>query len=187
MRWIRRCVLSVVVVVVVALVVLNVTGYFLFTRAHEDPLSHADAIVVLGGEQDGRVQYGVQLAQQGYASTVLLSNPYPSGTPGEDFMQHYCNGEDLGVRIICFAPDPSTTRGEAMFTRDMARKYGWHHVIAISWRFHLPRARYIFHQCFSGQTTMRAVPRTYDYGVGMWQYTYVYQTVGFVKAAILGC
>ncbi|MDQ8027603.1 MAG: hypothetical protein REJ23_02675, partial [Brevundimonas sp.] len=39
-----------------------IVGYFLFYRSHEDTLRRADAIVVLGGEHDGREQYGIDLA-----------------------------------------------------------------------------------------------------------------------------
>ena len=60
------------------------------------------------------------------------------------------------------------------------------HVVVVSWRYHLPRARYIFDQCFAGEVTMQAVPRTYDFSLVHWEYTYLYQLAGFTKAAIQG-
>lgn len=74
-------------------------------------------------------------------------------------------------------------------TRQFAQQYGWKSVIVISWRFHLPRARYIFDQCFTSpdrSVIMRDVPRTYPFSVANWQYQYLYQYGGWVKAVIQG-
>ena len=187
MRLVGRIVVVVTALVIALAVAFSVTGYFVYTRASVDRLSHADAIVVLGGEQDGRVDYGVKLAREGYADTVVLSDPYGKISIDGRMMDKYCKGKNLGIRVICFAPHPSTTRGEARFTRDVAEKYDWHHVIVVTWRYHIPRARFIFHQCFAGDVTMHPVPRDYPFGPLKWESTYAYQTVGFLKAAWLGC
>ncbi|MDN4520281.1 YdcF family protein [Mycolicibacterium austroafricanum] len=171
----------------VLLLFLNgLTGTFLFAHSKVDPLARADAIVVLGGEHDGRETYGLTLAEQGYAPVVLLSNPYRS----KDKVMAKACAPRTDIRVICRAPVPSTTRGEAMMTRELADKYGWDTVIVVSWRYHLPRARRIFEQCFTSPTRhviMRDVPRQYPFSVAQWQYTYLYQYGGWVKAEILGC
>lgn len=171
----------------VLLLFLNgASGTILFARATADPLKKADAIVVLGGEHDGREAYGVKLAEQGYAETVLLSNPYAAS---DKTMKKAC-APRRDIRVICQRPAPLTTRGEAMMTRALADKYGWTSVIVVSWRYHLPRARKIFDQCFTSPTRraiMRDVPRTYPFSVAQWQFTYLYQYGGWVKAEILGC
>lgn len=182
-RFSRLAAGALVVVLVIACS-LGVAGYFLFTRPHEDPLSHADAIVVLGGDRDGRIEYGLELARQGYAGTVVLSNAY--GNRWAKFQQACASGTPT-LTVICFTPDPFTTLGEAIFTARLARHHGWTHVIVVSWNFHMVRARYIFHQCFDGAVTMRPVPGTYDYSVTRWGMTYLYQYGAMVKAAILGC
>ncbi len=61
--------------------VAGVAGYALFTRPHVDPLTKADAIVVLGGDQDGRIDYGLELARQGYADTLVIADSYPPDYP----------------------------------------------------------------------------------------------------------
>lgn len=162
------------------------SGTILFARAKADPLNSADAIVVLGGEHDGREAYGLQLAEQGYADTVLLSNPYPSW---DKTMKVACAPRS-DIRVICRPPVPSTTRGEALMTRELADRFGWETVIVVSWRYHLPRARKIFLECFASatrQVIMRDVPRVYPFSVAEWQYTYLYQYGGWVKAEMLGC
>ncbi|MGU3432720.1 YdcF family protein [Actinomycetes bacterium M1A6_2h] len=164
-------------------VALGVTGFFLFTRAHIDPAQKADAIIVLGGEHDGREAFGMRLAEQGYADTVVLSNPYPST---DSYMRWLCDGSTSAVTVLCEVPQPSTTRGEAIFTQRLAQQRGWTHVIVVTWQFHLPRARFIFDQCFGGSLTMVAVPRHYDYSLADWEFTYLYQFAGFAKAVAEG-
>ncbi len=170
----------------VLLLFLNgASGTLLFARAKADALARADAIVVLGGEHDGREAYGLTLAEQGYARTVLISNPYPTG---DKVMKKACQPRQ-DIHVICRAPVPSTTRGEALMTRELADQNDWETVIVVSWRYHLPRARKIFDECFvtsSRGVIMRDVPRSYPFSVAQWQYTYLYQYGGWVKAEIQG-
>lgn len=171
-------------VIVVVIAGLAVAGYFLFTRPHGDPLTPADAIVVLGGEDDGRVQYGMELARQGYAHTVVISSGFLERSPA---FHRACASSGPAVTVICFRPDPFTTQGEAKFVQQKATEFGWHHVILVSWNFHMIRARYIFGQCFDGTVTMRPVQTHYNYSLGWWTWIYAYQYGALVKAAVLGC
>lgn len=170
----------------IAVLFLNgATGTLFFAHARPDPLAKVDAIVVLGGEHDGREAYGLKLAEQGYASTVLMSDPYG---PRDPVMKRLCRRQ-ADIEVICRPPVPSTTRGEALMTRALAEQRGWRSVIVISWRYHLPRARRIFDVCFGAPdrtVIMRDVPRTYPFSVAQWQYTFLYQYGGFVKAEIQG-
>ncbi|MGY4710269.1 YdcF family protein [Mycolicibacterium sp. CBM1] len=172
----------------VILAALGVSGYFLFTRPHADPLVPADAVIVLGGDNDGRFQYGLSLAQQGYANTVVLSNSYDDRAEADraDF-RRACAAGTAAVTVICFTPNPFTTRGEAMYVARIAKQRNWTHVIVVSWNYHTVRARYIFGQCFHGSVTMRPVPRTYDYSLWRWATEYAYQYTALVKAFVLGC
>lgn len=170
----------------IAVLFLNgATGTLFFAHARPDPLAKVDAIVVLGGEHDGREAYGLKLAGQGYAPTVLMSDPYG---PRDPVMKRYCRRQ-ADIEVICRPPVPSTTRGEALMTRALAEQRGWRSVIVISWRYHLPRARRIFDVCFAAPdrtVIMRDVPRTYRFSVAQWQYTFLYQYGGFVKAEVQG-
>ncbi|OZC49899.1 hypothetical protein CH289_17095 [Rhodococcus sp. RS1C4] len=181
----RRNLFVVLAVVLPVLVVsvVGVGGYLTFTKARIDPITKADAIIVLGGEHDGREAYGVSLAEQGVADTVVLSDPYG---PSDPYMKKYCGVTTEKYSVLCEEPIPSTTRGEAIFTQRLAEERGWDHVIVVSWRYHLPRAKHIFGQCFDGDVTMQAVPRTYNFSLVYWEYTYLYQLAGFAKAAVQG-
>ncbi|WP_024448519.1 YdcF family protein [Mycolicibacterium iranicum] len=186
MRRRQRHLVYVPIAALVALLFLNgASGTILFARAPADPLKRADAIVVLSGDNDGRQEYGISLAERGYAPAVLLSTP-PG--PRNRTMQTACQPRP-DIQVICSVATPFTTRGEAIMARQMADKYGWKSVIVISWRFHLPRARYIFDQCFTSpdrSVIMRDVPRSYPFSVANWQYQYLYQYGGWVKAVIQG-
>lgn len=187
-RWFTA-VQVVVIVTAVVLVDVWISGYFLFRNAPEDPLQRVDAIVVLGGEHDGREDFGIRLAKEGWAPTVVLSNPYV----GRDrVMERACRdvrGAEGPVEVLCPVPSPLTTRGEAIMVHRLAVQRGWAKLIVVSWQHHLPRARLIFQQCFSnepGATVMRAVPRRYDYSPFIWEFVYVYQWGGLAKAALQG-
>ena len=55
-----------------------------------------------------------------------------------------------GVTIVCFLPDPNTTRGEARFIGQMARQHQWTSVIIVTTPDHAWRARLRVSRCFSG-------------------------------------
>jgi uncharacterized SAM-binding protein YcdF (DUF218 family) len=174
---------------VAVLVLIGTTGFVVFSEATEDPLQRVDAVVVLAGDHDGREDYGLELARRGLAHAVVLSDPYPAS---DDFMRNACNACNeaiAGVEVICGRPLAKTTRGEASMVRRLADGRGWRSIIVVSWRFHLPRVRMIFSQCFSDSpdaVTMRAVPRAYRFNLAQWEYTYLYQYGGMVKALAQG-
>jgi uncharacterized SAM-binding protein YcdF (DUF218 family) len=174
------------VVVGIVLVDLGISGYVVFTRATVDQLRPADAIIVLGGEHDGREDYGLSLARAGLAKTVVISNP---NDPRDRVMKRVCSASGGGIEVICRRPDPPTTRGEADMMRRLARERSWTKIIVISWRYHLPRARLIFHQCFSdapAATVMVPVPRRYRYSPLDWEFVYAYQWGALAKAVVQG-
>ena len=177
----RRVALVVTATLLVVLVSNGVIGFLIFSRAQGDSLQRADAIIVLGGEHDGREAYGLQLARDGWAATVVLSDPYG---PNDPVMREACRPQP-DVEVICRAPVPSTTRGEAVIMRDLAKQRGWTKIIVASWRYHLPRARLVFQQCYSDRSdsvVMQAVPRAYHLSFAHWELIYAYQWGGLAKA-----
>ncbi|OBG26732.1 hypothetical protein A5764_04810 [Mycobacterium sp. 852002-51057_SCH5723018] len=160
----------------------GIAGYIVFSDAADTAVSRVDAVVVLGGEHDGREGYGLALAQQGLASTVVLSNPYPAS---DRLMSQVCLRHYDAVNVICSKPDPSTTRGEAIMTRRLAAEHKWNKVLIVTWRYHLPRARLLFHQCLSSldvSISAKAVPRHYVLPLWYWEYIYLYQFAGIAQA-----
>jgi uncharacterized SAM-binding protein YcdF (DUF218 family) len=169
--------------VVFVMALVGLSGFVVFNHATVDPLQHADVIVVLGGEHDGREDYGLSLARQGWAPTVLLSNPYG---PSDPVMRQACSESGGGVEVICMRPNPLTTGGEAAMTQRLANERSWNRFIVISWRYHLPRASLIFARCFPDRQAlvMRQAPQQDAMSILAWEFTYFYQYAGLVKAAV---
>jgi uncharacterized SAM-binding protein YcdF (DUF218 family) len=183
----RRTVVVGTAVVTVLAVLNGAAGCLIFSNATDSVVSRVDAVVVLGGEHDGRENYGLALAPQVHASSVVLSDPYPTTDP---LMKRLCLPRNEAVEVICSRPDPSTTHGEALMTRRLAGERQWKNILVISWRYHLPRARLIFNQCLSAtgvSVTAKAIPRQYVLPVWYWQYVYLYQFAGIAKAVASDC
>lgn len=181
----RRAVIVVAVVLTALAVVMALSGIFLFRDAKVDTLQKADAVVVLGGEHDGREDYGIGLARSGWAPTVVISDAY---LPDDTVMQRVCKPQP-SVEVICARAPELTTRGEAEMMRRLAEQRSWSKIIVVTWRYHLPRARLIFRQCFSPNSdavVMQAVPRQYDFSPAHWQFIYAYQYAAFAKAEVRG-
>ena len=181
----RRAAIVVAVLVFALSVVMALAGIFLFRHAKVDNLQKADAVVVLGGEHDGREDYGIELARDGWAPTVVISDAYPDDDP---VMRRVCQPQ-ASIEVICARAPELTTRGEAEMMHRLATQRSWSKIIVVTWRYHLPRARLIFQQCFSPNSdavVMEAVPRQYDFSLAHWQFIYAYQYAAFAKAEMRG-
>ena len=145
-----------------------------------DAPAKADAIVVLGGRHDGREEFGLQLAKQGYAPQVVLSNPYET----DPMMNRICHG-GYSFRVSCFDPEPGTTRGEGREIARLASTENWKRVIVVTFTPHVSRARYIIDKCWDGELLM--IPNPQSITVGEWAYNYVYQSFGYARALFEDC
>jgi len=181
----RRAAVVVAAILVALTVLMGISGVALFRNAKVDPLQRADAIVVLGGEHDGREDYGLELARSGWAPVVVISDAYPKNDP---VMERVCKPQPP-IQVICARAPQYNTRGEAQMVQRFAADRSWTKIIVVTWRYHLPRARLIFQQCFSPNSdavVMEAVPRRYDYSLARWQFIYAYQYAAFAKAEAMG-
>jgi len=183
----RRAAVFITTMLTAVVSVISAVGYVVFGNAADDAISRVDAVVVLGGEHDGREAYGLGLAQRGLAPTVVLSNPYPKEDP---VMGRICLHRNDAIEVICLRPEPLTTHGEAIMTRRLASERHWRKILVVSWRYHLARANLVFRQCFSGtsvSTAVKAVPRQYVMPVWYWEFIYLYQSAGIAKALLTDC
>ncbi len=178
-RALRKVAVAVVALgVVIALAGLPV---YVFPVVADSPRA-VDVIMVLGGRQDGREDHAISLAEKGLAPVVLVSDPY--GRP-DSYMEAICDRPHT-VRVICFDPEPRTTRGEARYLRDEAERNHWTSAMVVTFAPHISRADYIVRRCFTGDLVTAEYAS--DLSVPYWAYMYAYQTVGFVRAvAQSGC
>jgi uncharacterized SAM-binding protein YcdF (DUF218 family) len=151
--------------------------FFVFPTVDAVP-KHADVILVLGPPVPDRVDVAERLLAEHRVSTALVS------VPGEQAQWHV---EALCARsdVICFKPDPSTTRGEARALRKYTAERGWTSAVVTTMPAHIARARSIVGRCFSGRVSMVADAEGPFGGIA---YQYAYQTAATVKSWFLpGC
>jgi hypothetical protein len=103
----------------------------------------ADAIVELAGPgDDDRDRVALDLARDRKAP-VLAQSTLASDTA--------CLPPVTGVRLVCFHPDPATTRGEARYIGTIAARNDWHSVILVTTPDQAWRARLRVSRCFPGK------------------------------------
>jgi uncharacterized SAM-binding protein YcdF (DUF218 family) len=174
-RRVRRVLVSACLLVISA----GIAGLPVYVRPQIDPLRHADAIMIIGGPGYLRYPFGFNLAAQGWAPNVVVSQPYGSGAPS---LSRFCAAPHREFHLYCFEPDPPTTKGEGRELRRLTSQYGWRTVIVVTFRPHVSRARFILEQCFGGSLVMVASPA--DLSVPRWAYEYVYQTAGYLRTVL---
>ncbi|CAN5591538.1 YdcF family protein [soil metagenome] len=168
------------VLIAAAVVVLLIAavGYPVYVRPQVDPPREADAILVVGGaDPDPRYEYAFDLARQGWAPHLVVSDP-------DRDMTAACAAKYAGFTAECFVPDPRTTLGEARELRRLAAENHWRTVIVVAYPPHISRARFIMGKCYDGELIMTAAPTRLS--VPQWAWMYVYQSAGYVKSLIGG-
>jgi hypothetical protein len=166
-----------------AVTIAVLAGLPAYVHPQIDRPRHADAILILGGPNYRRYPFGLELGSQGWAPNVVVSNPH-----GEDdaWLAKFCSAPQPRFRLLCFTPDPPTTKGEGQELRRLAAQYGWRTIIVVTLRPHISRARFILEDCFDGDLVMVPIPDRLSLPV--WAFQYVYQTAGYARALLQpGC
>jgi uncharacterized SAM-binding protein YcdF (DUF218 family) len=166
----RRRLFAVMVAVVLAFGV--VTARLFVWPAQGMPAS-VSAIVMLAGPGD-RLPVALRLARQHRAPVLVVSRGW-QGYAGP------CPAATAGVKLICFDPNPGTTRGEAEFAGQLAKRYHWRSVVLVATRAQDTRARIIAGRCFSGSIYLVTASLPWD----NWPYQLAYQWAALVKALVL--
>jgi uncharacterized SAM-binding protein YcdF (DUF218 family) len=170
-----------VLVVIVALVAGIALGRIPLMRAAggwlvvSDPPVHADAIVVLSGDdfRADRASHAAELYHQGWAPVVVASGtqirPY--------FSESELTKRDLasdGVPDAAVLPFPQTdlyTLAEARDLRKFCIDKNWRSILVVTSNYHTRRARYIFRHVFPSDIDVRviAAPDAHFDPPGWWQ------------------
>jgi uncharacterized SAM-binding protein YcdF (DUF218 family) len=166
-RRVRRRVLAALAAVVVAFSL--VTARLLVWPAQGMP-ARVSAIVMLAGPGN-RLPVALELAREHRAPVLVVSRGWEGyGGP--------CPSPVPGVKLICFDPDPGTTRGEAEALGRMARQFHWNSVVLVTTRTQDTRARVIAERCFSGSTYVVTAPLP----LSSWPYQIAYGWGALFKA-----
>jgi uncharacterized SAM-binding protein YcdF (DUF218 family) len=160
-RWAIRLVLFFVIL----LAFVGATLY-LFVFPHQDRVTHADAVVVLSGGRTDRLPKGLKLVQAGVARTLVISDGLAEDYPQANAL---CRRREP-FKVICFKPDPYSTRGEAEGVARLAARHRWRSLVVVTSRYHVFRARILFKRCFKGRlAVVGSWPSVTDYVVGALQ------------------
>jgi uncharacterized SAM-binding protein YcdF (DUF218 family) len=108
----------------------------------------ADAVVVLAGGRGPRLSEGLALVRRGTAPVLVVSDAWSPTWPEANRL---CAGRPAPVPVVCFHPEPYSTRGEAEAFAKLAARRGWRSVVVVSSRYHLVRARMLFERCYDGR------------------------------------
>lgn len=162
-----------------ALAALGVATARLFVWPPHGMPARVDAIVMLNGPGD-RLHTALRLAWEGRARVVVVSQSSPFWGHGS-----ICAPKIPGVRVMCFDPNPATTRGEAEFAARLARRYHWHSLALVTTAPQDTRARLRMHRCFAGHVYVVNAPLT----TYQWPAEVVYEWAATLKALFLqpGC
>jgi uncharacterized SAM-binding protein YcdF (DUF218 family) len=157
-----RVVLSTALALILIFAVLSAR---LFVWPAQGMPAEVSAIVMLAGP-GVRLPVALQLADEHRASVLVVSQ-------GHDGYGSPCPPRPAGVELICFDPDPPTTRGEAESIGRLAKKYHWTSVVVVTSRPQATRARLLVGRCFpgpvysaTGPLPMRSWPYQIAYGWG---------------------
>lgn len=133
-----------------------------------------DVIVLLNGSGN-RLDTALELAWEHRASAILISRGSKYWGNGD-----VCAPAMPNVKVICFDPDPETTRGEAEFAGRMAKRYHWQSMVLVATAPQDTRARLRFGMCFGGEI--------YVINAGLpaseWPYEIAYEWAATIKALI---
>ena len=165
-RVLRR-VFAAVVAIVIAF--CAVTARLLVWPAQGMP-ARVSAIVMLAGPGD-RLPVALELAREHRAPVLVVSRGWQGyGGP--------CPSPVPGVKLICFEPDPPTTRGEAEAFGRMAKRFRWSSAVLVTSRTQDTRGRIVTERCFDGSTYVVTAPLP----LSSWAYEIAYGWGALFKA-----
>lgn len=124
----------------------------LFVWPEEHPVGRSDAVVVLAGSKK-RLAKGLELMRRRLAPILVISDGLAPDWPTANRL---CRFGSKSFEVICFRPDPYSTRGEAERVARMAENRGWQTVTVVTSTFHLTRARMLFKRCLDVRTEFSA-------------------------------
>jgi uncharacterized SAM-binding protein YcdF (DUF218 family) len=145
-------------------------AFLLRAAAHlwmvSDPLTHADAIVVLGGNYRMRPREAAALYRKGLANKVLVSRPgslyqLATGNGSSDYEVNRTELLNLGVpasAIEAFGTANANTREEAVALREWAKRNGASVFIIPAEIFTARRIKWIFRRELSGKPSIEVAP-----------------------------
>lgn len=108
----------------------------------------ADAVIVLAGARNPRLHKGLELMRKKVAPTLVISDAPIYGWPEANRL---CAGH-AAYKVVCFRPDPYSTRGEAEHIARLVKARHWQSIVVVTSTFHVTRARLLVKRCVKNAT-----------------------------------
>ena len=112
----------------------------------------ADAIALLSGGAGDRLPKAQALMARGVARVLVIPNGHD---PNWRAANRLCD-EPQPYRVVCADPHPNSTRGEAELIGRLAGERAWRHVVVVTSRYHVTRARVLVGRCVPGSVAVVA-------------------------------
>ncbi len=145
----KRFLLGFVLGSVAALAGLVGLGHYL---ALEDPLTPADAIVAISGDDGARTLTAVDLWKQGLAPIIVFagSSEDPASLPSAELMKREAVRLGVPADRVLTEPSSATTKQNATLVTDLFRTYGIERAILVTSPYHQRRAAMLFDRQVDG-------------------------------------
>ena len=140
--------------ILVAFVAWLALALYLFVWPSQDHPRRAGAIIVLSGDMEHRFPRALALARAHVAPVLVVSDGARSNWAPARKLCAQPSGH--GFRVICFRPDPYTTRGEARGALALAERNHWRSLLVVTSTYHVYRARMLFKRCLDGHARVYA-------------------------------
>jgi len=156
----RACLLGLLLLLGLLYLGLRGLGAFLITG---DPLERGDAVVVLGGGGEHRVEEAVRLVQERYGLWLIVTEPgevVPGEGPGSQVFRRVAILAGISPDVILITEKTAAnTYQEAEAVLHTMEKHQLKSVIVVTDPFHTQRTRMIFRSVFAGSgMTVRVHP-----------------------------
>jgi uncharacterized SAM-binding protein YcdF (DUF218 family) len=147
------CGLAFVIVVVILTLLLELAGPLL---VHRDALHPTDAIVILSGGGEERLEYGAKLVNDKLTRQIILTETGDQTNSGTDVTA--ANRSLLSSRYgilqdnVTYTRKTSTnTYEEAQAVAELMKRKGWTSLIVVTDSFHSLRTSLLFHKVMNGK------------------------------------
>jgi uncharacterized SAM-binding protein YcdF (DUF218 family) len=145
----RRLILAVVALWIAACLV-----FFTWSPWDSGAPRRADAVVILSGGLNSRLDPALALMRRGAAPVLAISGAF-HGSHWKK-ARRLCNGGygRLRYRVLCFEPRPFSTQGEARAIARLARERRWSSIVVVTSRFPVTRSHLVIGRCYDGRLSM---------------------------------
>lgn len=123
---------------------------FAWPPAETGAPARADAVVVLSGGLNARLDPALELMRRRVAPVLVVSGAF-HGTHWKKARRLCAGAYQVRYRVLCTEPHPFSTQGEARMIGRLARQHGWSRVVVVSTTFHLTRTKLLVRRCYAGR------------------------------------